>query len=74
MQTPCCCWCAPGAKTAIQADAIASLVHLLKGGRPEPQLRAASSLNLLAQHLSTARGGNLVTHVRWGHRGLDQLG
>ena len=49
-----------GAKTAIQADAVASLVHLLKGGRPEAQLSAANSLRLLAQHLRTATGSNLL--------------
>ena len=49
-----------GAKTAIQADAVASLVHLLKGGRPEAQLSAANSLRLLAQHLRTATGCNLL--------------
>eukprot|EP00891_Asterochloris_glomerata_P003409 jgi/Astpho2/3409/Aster-x0160 len=48
------------AKTAIQADAVASLVHLLKGGRPEAQLSAANSLRLLAQHLRTATGSNLL--------------
>ena len=49
-----------GAKSAIQADAVASLVHLLKGGRPEAQLSAANSLRLLAQHLRTATGSNLL--------------